>query len=107
MNRSTSKPIIGISMGDPAGIGPEIIVKAIGRPIVRQLCRPIVIGDAQVIRNATKFAHSLQNVRPIAKVSEARFAGDTIDVLELKNVDLAKLELGRVSPMAGHAAFEA
>ena len=45
----TKKPIIGISMGDPAGIGPEIIVKALARPSVHQLCRPIVIGDAGVI----------------------------------------------------------
>ena len=107
MNVFASKPILGISMGDPAGVGPEIIVIALGRPRVRELCRAIVIGDASVIRNVTKFVNSSLKVRSVAKVSDAEFRPDTIDVYDLKNVDMEKLPLGQVSPMAGHAAFEA
>src|SRR5436190_11106169 len=103
----SQRPIIGISMGDPAGIGPEIIVKALSRAKVYELCRPLVIGDAEVMRKATGFAKSRSEIRAIEKVSGARFEPGTIDVLDLKNVDLAKLELGKVSAMAGHAAFEA
>src|SRR5690348_2253556 len=99
------KPIIGISMGDPAGVGPEIIARALSRPRVRDLCRPIVVGDARVIANATKFVRVPLGVRSVGKVSEAAFEPDTIDVFDLKNVDVDKLELGKVSPMAGHAAF--
>src|SRR5437867_3962408 len=101
------RPIIGISMGDPAGIGPEIIVKALASDKVHELCRRLVIGDAAVIRQAVDFAKSRSTIHVIEKVSGAQFKSDTIDVLDLKNVDLAELELGNVSAMAGHAAFEA
>ena len=101
-----SRPIIGISMGDPAGIGPEIIVKALGRQRVHELCRPLVIGDAGVIRNAAKLLKSPQRVRAVTKLSEAAFDRGAIDVFDLKNVDAKRLELGKVSAMAGNAAFE-
>jgi 4-hydroxythreonine-4-phosphate dehydrogenase len=102
-----SLPIIGISMGDPAGIGPEIIARALARDEVRQLCRPLVIGDAAVIRNATRFVNVSLDVHPIDNVASAAFAPSAIDVFDLKTIDLAKLELGKVSAAAGHAAFEA
>jgi len=101
------KPIIGISTGDPAGIGPEIIATALARDQVHKLCRPIVIGDAGVMRNATRYARVNLKVRPVAKVSDATFARDGIDVYDLKDVDIDRLELGKVSAMAGNAAFEA
>jgi 4-hydroxythreonine-4-phosphate dehydrogenase len=101
------KPIIGISMGDPAGIGPEIIAKAMAREHVHNLCRPIVIGDASVMRKATRYAAAPLTVRPLSRVRDARFDADCIDVLDLHNVDLSRLELGKVSAMAGNAAFEA
>jgi 4-hydroxythreonine-4-phosphate dehydrogenase len=103
---SKDRPIIGISMGDPAGIGPEIIARALSRTRVHELCRPLVVGDAGVMRNATKFAGVLLPVHPIAKVAEAKFDPAAIDVYDLKLVDQAKFELGKVSSMAGHAAFE-
>ena len=101
------RPIIGISMGDPAGIGPEIIVKALSRQRVHQLSRPVVIGDAGVICNAARLIGAPDNVRPIANMSEATFDRGVIEVFDLKNVDLERLQLGKVSAMAGHAAFEA
>jgi 4-hydroxythreonine-4-phosphate dehydrogenase len=107
MATPSERPIIGISMGDPAGIGPEIIAKALSRPQVHRLCRPIVIGDAGVMRNATKYAGGALSIRPINKVHQATFTPDGIDVYDLKSVDMDKLELGKVSAMAGNAAFEA
>jgi 4-hydroxythreonine-4-phosphate dehydrogenase len=59
------------------------------------------------MRDATRYAGVSLHVRPVAKVSQATFAADGIDVYDLKNVDVARLELGKVSAMAGHAAFEA
>jgi 4-hydroxythreonine-4-phosphate dehydrogenase len=104
---STQQPIIGISMGDPAGVGPEIICRALSRPRVRDLCRPIVVGDASVLRSAAKYVNVQAEVRAVAKVADAKFQPDTIDVFELHNVQISKLQLGQVSAMAGHAAFEA
>ncbi|HEY7090166.1 MAG TPA: 4-hydroxythreonine-4-phosphate dehydrogenase PdxA [Tepidisphaeraceae bacterium] len=107
MADTKSRPIIGISMGDPAGIGPEIIAAALASPNVHQLCRPIVVGDAGVMTQATHFARVSLQVRAIEKVSDARFEPATIDVYDLKNVQFEKLGLGKVSAMAGNAAFEA
>ena len=101
------KPIIGISMGDPAGIGPEIIAKALAREQVHGLCRPLVIGDAGVMTKAVGFVAGSLQVRAIDDVSQAHCERGMIEVFDLKNVDVDRLELGKVSAMAGHAAFEA
>lgn len=91
-------------MGDPAGIGPEIIAKAFAHaPAPR---RWLVIGDADVIRQAAGFAKMSLDVRPIQRVEDATFA-QGVDVLDLKNVKLDELRMGQVSAMAGNAAFEA
>jgi len=94
-------------MGDPAGIGPEIIAAALARPAVWELCRPIVIGDAATIRRGTQFARVGLAVNPVRDVADARFAPGTIDVFDLANADPSTYELGKVSAVAGHAAFEA
>jgi 4-hydroxythreonine-4-phosphate dehydrogenase len=100
-------PIIGISMGDPAGVGPEIVARALARDAVRALCRPLVIGDAAIVRAAARAVGVAADVRSIGDVAAATFAGGAIDVYDLKNVDPERFELGKVSAMAGHAAFEA
>src|SRR5436190_22421208 len=107
MTMRTDKPLIGISMGDPAGIGPEIIAMALACDALRQLCRPIVIGDASVIRRAVSIVGAGRKVCALARVEDAEFRDDTIEVLDLRNVDIGRLHLGRVSAMAGNAAFEA
>lgn len=103
----SAKPIIAISMGDPAGIGPEIIASALARPAVRALCRPLVVGDARVMARATAFAGVESGVNAISDLADARFAPGEIDVLHLDNADPASFEMGKVSAVAGHAAFEA
>jgi 4-hydroxythreonine-4-phosphate dehydrogenase len=101
------KPIIGISMGDPAGIGPEIIATALAKPRVYSLCRPVVIGDARVMRRACDFARVSLEIRSIHDVAAASFQPQAINVFDLGNADPESFELGRVSAVAGHAAFEA
>ena len=101
------KPIIGITMGDPASIGPEITLKAlINHPEIYDNCRPIVIGDACVMEAARKYV-GMENVpiHAVEKVADAKFEKGTIDVYDMKLVELDKLELGKVSIMAGNAAF--
>lgn len=102
-----SRPIIGISMGDPAGIGPEIIAKAWARDEVHRVCRPIVIGDAGVMRRATTYAGTTFGINAVSDVAAGKFTRDLIDVYDLKDVDVDQLRLGTVSAMAGNAAFEA
>ena len=104
---SEQKPILGISMGDPAGIGPEIAVKAFGHENIYDICRPLVVGDAGVMKDAVRIIGLPVKIRSINEVEEAGFQYGTIDVIDLKNVDISKLTYGKVSQMAGKAAFEA
>ncbi len=62
MTRMKDKPLLGITMGDPAGIGPEVIAKALVSPALRRLCRPIVIGSFPVMQQAVKSLKLKMNV---------------------------------------------
>lgn len=99
------KPILGITMGDPAGIGPEIAAKALNRKKIYEICNPIVIGDAKAMEQAAEIAKVNLKVNTIHEVKETKFEYGTIDVYDLHNVDLTKLVYGKVSAMAGEAAF--
>lgn len=94
-------------MGDPAGIGPEICIKALSNKNVYDRCRPLVVGDAAVMRRTVTDLKSELKINVIQSVNEAGFAFGTVDVLDLKNVDASLLQPGVVSSMAGNAAFEA
>jgi len=100
-------PLLAITLGDPAGTGPEIITKALALPEVRAFCRPLVVGDAATLARALSFTSVQLKVHAVTSLAEATFSPNDIDVLDLKNVDLAKLVLGKVDPMAGKAAYEA
>ena len=103
----SEKMTIGITMGDPASIGPEITVKALANRSVYEACNPVVISDANVMEAATKIVGREDiKIRAIDAVSEAKYEFGTIDVLDMKLVDIDKLERGKVSVMAGDAAFQ-
>ena len=101
------KPKIGISMGDPAGIGPEIIIKTLALQEVYDRCNPIIVGDAAVMEKEARSLKTALKINAIQSVSDAKFEFGTIDVFDLKNVDANELQPGVVSAMAGKAAFEA
>ena len=104
--RAGFRPIIGITMGDAAGIGPEIVCKALSLEEVHRVCRPVVIGDAGVLGDAQGVARTELRIRPVERVSDASFALGAMDVLDLHNIDLERLEMGRPQPMAGKASYE-
>jgi len=106
MKPKKSKPVIAITMGDAAGIGPEIIVKALERKDLRRLALPIVIGDGPTMVQALSIAKSSLKIQPLAEVEQARDDPESIPVLDLKNIDIAKLKHGKVDPMPGKAAVE-
>ncbi len=104
---SSPKPILAVTLGDPAGTGPELITRAFAEPEVRAVSRPVVIGDAAAVRAALAITRVPASVRTISKPAEAGDDPAFIDVVDLANVDLAALERGRASPAAGRAAYEA
>ena len=99
------KPILAITMGDPAGIGPEIIVKALNNQETYEKCRPLVTGDASVMEWAVRQLGTEQKINIIHSVGEALFEFGTIDVYDLQCVDMTVFEPGVVSPQCGNAAF--
>ena len=101
------RPILAITMGDPASIGPEIAVKALLDKNVQATCRPLIIGDASVFNQIISILGLKASVNAVSKVSEAIFQDGTIDVFDLKNVRIDELQFGQISAMAGNAAFEA
>lgn len=98
--------IIAISMGDPAGIGPEICIKAFQNKNVYEKCKPIIVGDAGVMQQACDLLNSGLKINAVGSVKEAKFQFGTVDVYDLKNVNMNELQPGVVSAMAGNAAFE-
>ncbi|MCP2033426.1 4-hydroxythreonine-4-phosphate dehydrogenase [Planomicrobium sp. HSC-17F08] len=101
----TTKPIIGITMGDAAGVGPEIILKSFEHDIVHESSRAFVIGDASILERAKGFTGSTKSINRISHPSEAKFDREAIDCLDL-NLLSENLPVGQVSPEAGDAAFQ-
>ncbi|MBV9273243.1 MAG: 4-hydroxythreonine-4-phosphate dehydrogenase PdxA [Verrucomicrobia bacterium] len=99
-----SVPIIAITMGDPAGIGPEIIIKALEHSSVYETCRPVVIGDASRLRSAGEIVGAKAQIRSIHKIIEAAFRYREIDCIDLQLVPQGTA-FGRLSGVCGEAAF--
>ncbi len=99
------KPILAITMGDPAGIGPEIVVRALSRKETYEKCRPIVTGDAAVMKEAVKALGLDFKINAVDKVSDAKFEYGTIDVYDLHCVDMSTFRFGEVQAQCGNAAF--
>lgn len=93
-------------MGDAAGIGPEIIAKALADAHLYELCRPIVIGAAWAIERAIRFTGVKAQTRSIKVIGEATCNPGTIDVLDLDNLKPDQVIVGQVTAHAGRASVE-
>lgn len=101
-------PILAITLGDPCGSGPEITAKALLNREIYKICRPLVIGDACVLKQAIAFigAQKSLDVRALTRVEEAHFAPGVVDVYEVGAVkDAHALAIGTVNALGGEAAF--
>ncbi len=98
-----SRPIIAIAMGDPAGIGPELIVKVLGDVTLFERCRPFITGDLRIMQDAAALGSTLR-FRPIADLAAARFQPETLDVLNPPGFDLGAPLPPAVHPKLGEAA---
>jgi 4-phospho-D-threonate 3-dehydrogenase / 4-phospho-D-erythronate 3-dehydrogenase len=98
-------PVLGVTMGDPAGVGPEIIVRAAAEPDVQRTTRPVVIGSASTLEEALALVGSPLRLHAVARVADCGWKPGTLEVLDLANVDMGTLPRARVSPAAGRAAY--
>jgi 4-phospho-D-threonate 3-dehydrogenase / 4-phospho-D-erythronate 3-dehydrogenase len=102
----STRPLVGVTIGDPAGIGPEITVKALQEADLYELARPVVIGNRGVIERAAQAVGLAPKINLIDKPADGRFEVGIIDLLNRDNVDLPTLEWGQVQAQAGRAAFD-
>ena len=104
--KMSDRPFVAITMGDPAGIGAEVTVKALREASVYGKCRPFVVGNAAAIRAASDLAGGGMATRVVHSVDDVRGDAGGVDVLDIENLDYASIETGRVSEAAGRAAIE-
>jgi 4-hydroxythreonine-4-phosphate dehydrogenase len=98
------KPILGITMGDAAGIGPELILKSFATDRLYESCKPLVIGSLPVMEYYRDLFNSRLTFRTVRHPSESEFRFGTLDVLDLGLIDVTKLRIGEVAPEPGNAA---
>lgn len=103
---TTERAIIAIPMGDPAGIGPEITMKSLAKKEIYDVCKPLVIGDAGVIKKAIEIVKADLQVNEVSSPAEGKYELGTVDVINLNNIDMNQLEYGQVSAQCGQGAFE-
>jgi 4-hydroxythreonine-4-phosphate dehydrogenase len=98
------RPVIALTMGDAAGVGPELIVKVLAQEDTYRCCRPLVIAAAGVIGRACRVVGVERTVREISDPGEAVFAADAIDVFCPPELNVGAVELGRMEARLGEAA---
>ncbi|MFT4106083.1 MAG: 4-hydroxythreonine-4-phosphate dehydrogenase PdxA [Lacrimispora sp.] len=101
-----SKPLIVIPMGDPAGIGPEIVAKALAEPNVFTAARCVIIGDKKVMEQAIEITGVNLTVETIKEPEEGKFEAGILNLIDLDNIDMDQFAFGKVSGMCGKAAYD-
>ncbi|MEQ6360458.1 4-hydroxythreonine-4-phosphate dehydrogenase PdxA [Thermoanaerobacter thermohydrosulfuricus] len=99
------KPLIGITMGDAAGVGPEIIMKALSDTQIYEISKPVVIGDVKMLQRAESFLKTGLLIKAIQNVEEAEFKFGVVNCIDLNLLPI-DLPYGRLSEKAGDAAFK-
>ena len=100
------KPLIAITMGDPAGIGPEIVVKALCDKTALAAADCVVVGDARVLSAEIAKRDSPLKIKTLDDPARGDYGGDMLNLIDLSNVDMGSLKPGKVCGMCGRASFE-
>jgi 4-hydroxythreonine-4-phosphate dehydrogenase len=100
------KPVVAITMGDAAGIGPELVVKVLSQGWVREMCQPFVVGDLKVMRTIGRVVGTTLQFAAIEKPSQARFVPSMIDVLCPTGLQVKPDAWGVLDPAMGQAAAQ-
>lgn len=100
------KPLIAVPIGDVAGVGPEITVKALSDSHCFRSARCVVIGDKNIIEKAIKITGSTLIVNLIDDPQDGDYSEGLLNLIDLKNIDMDTFEIGRVQAMCGRAAYE-
>ena len=100
------KPLVAIPIGDPAGVGPEITVKALALKEIFDAARCVVVGDRKIIENAVKITGAGLKVNVISDPDKGDYSEGILNLVDLVNLDMERFEFGKVQGMCGKAAYE-
>ena len=100
------KPIIAVTMGDPAGIGPEIVAKSIADKATYDVARCIVIGDKKVMEKAIEIVGADLKVNVVESPADGDYSYGVLNMIDLDNIDMSRFEYGKINAMCGQAAFD-
>jgi len=100
------RPKIVITMGDAAGIGPEIIFKSLNSKRIYNRCKPVVLGDYKVMKKTLDFVGIDLNLNKVDKLKDCKFSFGTVDIIDLDNINSPELNFGINNPVYGKAAVE-
>lgn len=106
MSNEKFKPVTAITMGDPAGIGPEIVVGTMLDQGIHDCCKPFVIGSIRMLERAAEILKKELKYNKISDPSEAKYEMGTVDVLETGDYDADSIEWGKVQALAGQMAID-
>jgi len=101
-----NKPFVAVPIGDPAGVGPEIVVKSIASKEVFDVARCVVVGDAKVLANACEIMKVDLRINKIEKPEDGDYSEGVLNLIDLDNIDMDQFEFGKVNGICGKAAFE-
>lgn len=100
------KPIIAVTMGDSAGIGPEIVAKSIADKATFDVARCIVIGDKKVMEKAIEIVGADLKVNVVDSPADGDYSYGVLNMIDLDNIDMSRFEYGKINAMCGQAAFD-
>lgn len=101
-----SKPIIAVPLGDPAGVGPEIVAKSLSDSMPCDLANVVVVGDLGIMQKAIKITDSNLAIHIVKDPAEGKYEAGILNLIDLSNIDLEKFSYGKVSAMCGQAAYD-
>jgi 4-hydroxythreonine-4-phosphate dehydrogenase len=103
---SDTRPVIGITMGDPVGIGPELICLALNRPEIYDVARPLVVGDVRIMEASRKITGTSHMIASINSPGAGRFKPGCIDVLNISSLDLNAVFWGHPTLASARAMID-
>jgi 4-hydroxythreonine-4-phosphate dehydrogenase len=99
------RPLIGIPLGDPAGIGPEIVARTLGEDVVSHACRAVAIGDRELVGRALERVGSKATVRAVATPADGDYRSGVVNVVQVDVDALGEVVPGQVQASCGRAAY--
>ena len=102
------KPYVGLTMGDPCGIGPEVVIKALIHSEIYEWCNPVIIGNAASLRETVKMLDIDMSINHISEtdIEMSRVNPNAVSVIDIGNLNYEDVTIGEINPGCGKAAME-